>query len=70
MILATKNILFTGEPMLALTNVFKKHLKEYATRILLENLPKLSQQANISAANLMTRLGYDSFLLKLVLHNV
>ena len=56
--------------MLALTNVFKKHLKEYATRILLENLPKLSQQANITAANLMTRLGYDSFLLKIVLHNV
>ena len=44
--------------MLALTNVFKKHLKEYASRILLANLPKLSQQANVStsAANLTSTL--------------
>ena len=44
--------------MLALTNVFKKHLKEYASRILLSNLPKLSQQANVStsAANLTSTL--------------
>ena len=44
--------------MLALTNVFKKHLKEYASRILLANLPKLSQQGNVStsAANLTSTL--------------
>lgn len=51
--------LSTGEPMLALTNVFKKHLKEYASRILLANLPKLSQQATASfssvTSTLMTR---------------
>lgn len=45
--------------MLALTNVFKKHLKEYASRILLANLPKLSQQATASfssvTSTLMTR---------------
>ena len=29
--------------MLALTNVFKKHLKEYASKVLLANLPKLGQ---------------------------
>ena len=34
--------LSTGEPLLALTNVFKKHLKEYASRILIAHLPKLS----------------------------
>ena len=37
--------LSTGEPMIALANVFKKHLKEYATKILLANLPKLSSGA-------------------------
>ena len=42
--------LSTGEPMLALTNVFKKHLKEYASRILLANLPKLNQQATTSTS--------------------
>ena len=52
------HFIFSGEPMLALTNVFKKHLKEYASRILLANLPKLSQQANVStsAANLTSTL--------------
>ena len=42
--------------MIALTTVFKKHLKEYADRILVANLPKLSQPANVStsAASLMT----------------
>lgn len=33
--------LSTGQPMLDLTRTFQKYLKEYATRILLNNLPKL-----------------------------
>ena len=42
--------LSTGEPLLALTNVFKKHLKEYASRILIAHLPKLAQQQTSSSA--------------------
>jgi hypothetical protein len=32
--------LSTGQPMLELTKTFQKHLKEYAVRILMSNLPK------------------------------
>ena len=32
--------LSTGQPMLALTFVFKKYLREYASRLLQNNLPK------------------------------
>ena len=32
--------LSTAEPMLALANVFKKYLREYATKVLITNLPK------------------------------
>jgi hypothetical protein len=35
--------LSTGEPLLSLTNVFKKHIKDYASKLLLANLPKVSQ---------------------------
>lgn len=32
--------LSTGQPMLALTSVFKKYLREYASRLLQSNLPR------------------------------
>lgn len=32
--------LSTGQPMLDLTRVFQKYLREYANRVLLSNLPK------------------------------
>ena len=32
--------LSTGQPMLALTNTFQKYLKEYAVKLLMNNLPK------------------------------
>ncbi len=43
--------LSTGEPMLALTNVFKKHLKEYASKVLLSNLPKIGCEAKQGATS-------------------
>ena len=38
-----------GDTLLALANVFKKHLREYATKVLIANLPKTSPegQANL-----------------------
>lgn len=35
--------LSTGSPLLELTDLFKKYLKEYASRILSPNIPKLVQ---------------------------
>ena len=32
--------LSTGQPMLSLTSVFKKYLREYASRLLQSNLPR------------------------------
>ncbi|CAL1538897.1 unnamed protein product [Lymnaea stagnalis] len=44
--------LSTGQPLLDLTKTFQKYLKEYAHRILLANLPKLSKDmGNISSAS-------------------
>ncbi|XP_036370846.1 vacuolar protein sorting-associated protein 53 homolog isoform X2 [Octopus sinensis] len=44
--------LSTGQPMLDLTKTFQKYLKEYAHRVLLNNLPKMSSQsANLSSAS-------------------
>jgi hypothetical protein len=34
--------LSTGDPMLALANVFRRHLKDYANKILFAHLPKSS----------------------------
>ncbi|KAL3858283.1 hypothetical protein ACJMK2_012931 [Sinanodonta woodiana] len=42
--------LSTGRPMLDLTRTFQKYLKEYAVRILMNNLPKLSGQSSSSSA--------------------
>ncbi|KAK6192338.1 hypothetical protein SNE40_003822 [Patella caerulea] len=43
--------LSTGQPMIDLTRTFQKYLKEYATRVLLNSLPKLSNQnTSISSA--------------------
>ncbi|KAK3586403.1 hypothetical protein CHS0354_013107 [Potamilus streckersoni] len=42
--------LSTGRPMLDLTRTFQKYLKEYAVRILSNNLPKLSGQSSSSSA--------------------
>ncbi|XP_071094311.1 vacuolar protein sorting-associated protein 53 homolog [Haliotis cracherodii] len=43
--------LSTGQPMQDLTKTFQKYLKEYAIRVLLNNLPKLSNQSSsISSA--------------------
>ncbi|XP_060584875.1 vacuolar protein sorting-associated protein 53 homolog [Ruditapes philippinarum] len=44
--------LSTGQPMIDLTRTFQKYLKEYSVRILLNNLPKLSNQSsNVSSAS-------------------
>ncbi|KAI8749357.1 vacuolar protein sorting-associated protein 53 [Biomphalaria glabrata] len=44
--------LSTGQPLLDLTKTFQKYLKEYAHRILLANLPKVSKDtSNISSAS-------------------
>lgn len=44
--------LSTGQPMLDLTKTFQKYLKEYAHRVLLSNLPKMScQTSHLSAAS-------------------
>ncbi|KAH9498665.1 Vacuolar protein sorting-associated protein 53 [Bulinus truncatus] len=44
--------LSTGQPLLDLTKTFQKYLKEYAYRILLANLPKVSKDTgNISSAS-------------------
>ena len=37
-----------GETLLALANVFKKHLREYATKVLIANLPKTSPEGQAS----------------------
>ena len=34
-----------AEPMLALQNIFRKHLREYASKVLLANLPKSGSAA-------------------------
>ncbi|GAB1599585.1 vacuolar protein sorting-associated protein 53 homolog [Argonauta hians] len=38
--------LSTGQPLLELTRTFQKYLKEYAHRVLLNNLPKMSSQSS------------------------
>ncbi|XP_041349182.1 vacuolar protein sorting-associated protein 53 homolog [Gigantopelta aegis] len=44
--------LSTGQPMIDLTKTFQKYLKEYAIRVLLNNLPKQGvQSGNISSAS-------------------
>ncbi|KAJ8313104.1 hypothetical protein KUTeg_010477 [Tegillarca granosa] len=44
--------LSTGQPMLDLTRVFQKYLREYANRVLLSNLPKnTNQSSGISSAS-------------------
>ncbi|KAL4223807.1 Vacuolar protein sorting-associated protein 53 [Mactra antiquata] len=44
--------LSTGQPMIDLTATFQKYLKEYSVRILLNNLPKLSNQSsNVTSAS-------------------
>ena len=49
--------LSTAEPMLALQNIFRKHLREYASKILLANMPKTS--GGQSALTSMTNLTKD-----------
>lgn len=39
--------LSTGDPMLALSHVFRRHLKDYATKILIANLPKSSTGSSL-----------------------
>ncbi|BFZ18354.1 hypothetical protein BsWGS_21393 [Bradybaena similaris] len=44
--------LSTGQPLIDLSKTFQKYLKEYAHRILLANLPKVSKESvNISSAS-------------------
>ncbi|XP_059139225.1 vacuolar protein sorting-associated protein 53 homolog [Physella acuta] len=44
--------LSTGQPLIDLTKTFQKYLKEYAHRVLLANLPKISKESvNISSAS-------------------
>ncbi|XP_048777650.2 vacuolar protein sorting-associated protein 53 homolog [Ostrea edulis] len=44
--------LSTGQPMIDLTKTFQKYLREYANRVLLNNLPKTSNQSGgISSAS-------------------
>ena len=38
--------LSAGEPLLAMANVFKKHLREYATKVLISNLPKTNSSVS------------------------
>nr|CAG4650778.1 EOG090X024P [Simocephalus serrulatus]SVE94101.1 EOG090X024P [Simocephalus serrulatus] len=40
--------LSTGQPMLALTSVFKKYLREYASRLLQSNLPRPNNASSIA----------------------
>nr|SVE77464.1 EOG090X024P [Daphnia lumholtzi]SVE78094.1 EOG090X024P [Daphnia lumholtzi] len=40
--------LSTGQPMLSLTSVFKKYLREYATRLLQSNLPRSNNTSSIT----------------------
>ncbi|KAF6029073.1 VPS53 [Bugula neritina] len=42
--------LSNGPPMLSLTRTFQKYLQEYANKILLNTLPKVSNQSNLSTA--------------------
>ena len=39
-----------AEPMLALQKIFKKHLKEYATKILIANMPGKATSSSSSSA--------------------
>jgi len=40
--------LSTGQPMLALASIFKKYLREYTSRVLVANLPKIGNNAGTS----------------------
>lgn len=52
--------LSTAEPMLALANVFKKYLREYATKVLITNLPK----TNVSSLSTsMTKVAVKMLIL-------
>ena len=50
--------LSTAEPMLALQNIFRNHLREYASKILYANMPKATSNAN-SALSSMSSLTKD-----------
>ncbi|WAR02922.1 VPS53-like protein [Mya arenaria] len=52
--------LSTGQPMIDLSRTFQKYLKEYALRILLNNLPKLSAQSS----NMTSATGLIQSILK------
>ncbi|KAK7087757.1 vacuolar protein sorting-associated protein 53 homolog [Littorina saxatilis] len=52
--------LSTGKPLLDLTRTFQKYLKEYAHRVLLANLPKLSKESG----TLSTASGLIQSILK------
>ncbi|XP_068086641.1 vacuolar protein sorting-associated protein 53 homolog [Anabrus simplex] len=59
--------LSTGDPMLGLTKVFQRYLREYANRLLLANLPKLRRVAppssGVSTATLSTTVSlFGSFM--------
>ena len=47
--------LSTGEPLLALTLVFKKHLREYATKVLIASLPKTNSTSLSASMASMTK---------------
>ena len=40
----------SGAPLPALASVFKRHLREYASKVLLANLPRTTTMATSSAA--------------------
>ncbi len=40
----------TGSPLLSLASVFKKHLREYASKVLIANLPKTSSGSSSSSS--------------------
>ncbi len=46
----------TGATLVALAAIFKKHLREYATKVLLENLPKGSSSSSTSSSSAATAL--------------
>ena len=48
-----------AEPMLALQNIFRKHLREYASKILLANMPKSTAAGSQGALASMTSLTKD-----------
>ncbi|XP_005102675.1 vacuolar protein sorting-associated protein 53 homolog [Aplysia californica] len=59
--------LSTGQPLIDLTKTFQKYLKEYAHRILLANLPKLSKESGTitSASGLIQSILKEGEVTKL-----